>query len=496
MRDVKSALSRRRLLSILGTAPLAGRAGLAQEPAALDSSAAGRRFHHRQLGRTGKWVAPFGLGGQGALQWTPEGADPADIVVRAIELGVNYLDTANSYGPSQSHFNQAFRRLRLCPDQRPFNGALRERLFIAAKTAARYSRNPEQPDAPTAVPEMKRALSELFGDGSGRFPEGAYLDSIQVENIATLADVDAIYEGLSNRGGGRPERIGALAGLRDYRDGTNYSGQNPDHRIHVKHIGITGHQSSMILMNALRRDEEGVFDTLLVALNANDRNYCAHQNNVLPVAVAKGIGVVAMKAFADGVFYGKRTRFSQGPDDVVQSVGKEDGLSHLDLIRYPASLPGVACVVTGVGHIHRENPEDDQIAVNLAAVVSDLVTRPERIKTEQELRSRGMTRTNYFQDPPTGLVQPGDVSAKKDGDRILVSWNSALAGAEAIQSYLVLAGERLLLSVPFRPQTTLAPLTAVVPASSVGEEPVSVVASNLPAWMRRPENPGSGRGGR
>jgi len=159
-------------------------------------------------------------------------------------------------------------------------------------------------------------------------------------------------------------------------------------------------------------------------------------------------------------------------------------------------LPGVACVVTGVGHIHRENPEDDQIAVILAAVVSDLVTLPERIKTEQELRSRGMTRTNYFQDPPTGLVQPGDVSAKKDGDRILVSWNSALAGAEAIQSYLVLAGERLLLSVPFRPQTTLAPLTAVVPASSVGEEPVSVVASNLPAWMRRPENPGSGRGGR
>ena len=72
---------------------------------------------------------------------------------------------------------------------------------------------------------------------------------------------------------------------------------NPEHRIHVQGIGITGHKSSAVLMDALRRDTENVIDTLLVALNANDRHYCCHQNNVLPVALAKGMGVIAMKVF-------------------------------------------------------------------------------------------------------------------------------------------------------------------------------------------------------
>ena len=54
---------------------------------------------------------------------------------------------------------------------------------------------------------------------------GAYLDMILIHNLNTREEVDALYEGLDNPDP-KAERIGALAALRDYRDGTNLTGLN------------------------------------------------------------------------------------------------------------------------------------------------------------------------------------------------------------------------------------------------------------------------------
>jgi hypothetical protein len=94
--------------------------------------------------------------------------------------------------------------------------------------------------------------------------------------------------------------LGALAGLLDYRDGTNYTGLNPEHRIYIEHIGITGQSDSPTLMSAIRHDTHDVIDTLLVSFNPNGRLFGANQNDVLPLAMARGMGVIAMKVFADG----------------------------------------------------------------------------------------------------------------------------------------------------------------------------------------------------
>jgi len=88
----------------------------------------------------------------------------------------------------------------------------------------------------------------------------------------------------------------ALAGLLDFRDGTSYTGLNPERRICVKHIGITGHANSPILMRAVRLDNQDVIDTVLMALNANDRQSDSSQNNILPLAVARGMGGFARLA--------------------------------------------------------------------------------------------------------------------------------------------------------------------------------------------------------
>ena len=468
-------ISRRQLVAALGTLPAAG----LLSPGSLYAQAA-RQFPRRTLGRTGVPVVPLGLGGQASLQWTKPGIDAPDIIVRAVQLGLNYLDTANVYGASQMQYGEAFRRLHLTPSDSNYNRALRGSLYIATKTRARFALDPA--NQPTAIDDLKRSLTQIFGDGKGFIPDGAYLDAIQCHNLQALADVDQIYEGLADRGTGKPERIGALAGLLDYRDGTNYTGLNPEHRIWVRHIGITGHFSSAVLMSAIRRDTADVIDTVLVALNANDRTFSAHQNNVLPLARARGLGVIAMKIFADGAFYGKEPHFSTTPADVNLAVGKNGAIAYSDLVRYPLSLPGVSCEIIGTGHIDRQRQEADQMVANLAASLQDLPSETERLRIENDAAARH-AGSNYFQEK-RGLVQPSGVKIKRDGDRLVVMWNTALAGAEPIQSYEIRAGQRTLLTLPFRPQLTEAPITAIVPVASIASDPVTVIASEAPPRAR------------
>ena len=461
-------VTRREMLGVLGALPAGGVSGL------YGQAAAG--FPRRLLGRTGRMVVPLGLGGQASLQWTAAGIDAPDIIVRAVQLGVTYLDSANAYGPSQVNYGEAFRRLHLTPADTNYDRGLRERLYIASKTVRRQAANPAL-DAPTAIDDLKRSLTQMFGDGKGFIPEGAYLDAIQIHNLTAMAQVNLIYEGYAERAGAKmPQTIGALAGLLDYRDGTNYTGLNPEHRQYVRHIGITGHQSSPVLMSAIRRDRDQVIDTVLVALNANDRLCSSHQNNLLPLAVGRGLGVIAMKVFADGAYYGKEPRFSRNPEDVIATVGKPGAVNYSDLVRYPLSLPGVGVAIIGTGRINRDKPEADQLMANLTAALKDMPSDTERQRIESESKSLHGAATNYFQEKTNVLVQPAEVKTRKDGDRVIVEWNTAFAGPEPVRSYEIQSGNKVLLSLPFRPQLTETPLTAWVPAAAAVDA-ITVVAS-------------------
>ena len=55
---------------------------------------------------------------------------------------MNYLDSANVYGPSQMNYGEAFRRINLVPGKPGYNAALREHLYIASKTNKRFARDP------------------------------------------------------------------------------------------------------------------------------------------------------------------------------------------------------------------------------------------------------------------------------------------------------------------------------------------------------------------
>ena len=63
---------------------------------------------------------------------------------------------------------------------------------------------------------------------------------------------------------------------------------------------------------------------MLVAINSNDKLYLNHQHNVIPVAQAKNMGIIAMKVFADGAMYSKYANWTRDHEGVVRTVGTRE----------------------------------------------------------------------------------------------------------------------------------------------------------------------------
>ena len=88
--------------------------------------------------------------------------------------------------------------------------------------------------------DLKRTLSQIFGDGKGNYPKGAYLDMMMVHNITSDNDINTIYVGY-DKTDPKDERIGALATLIDFRDGTNLTGLNPKEEKLIRHLAEAHH---------------------------------------------------------------------------------------------------------------------------------------------------------------------------------------------------------------------------------------------------------------
>ncbi len=56
----------------------------------------------RNLGKTGYHVGIFSLGGQAALERADNAAVAVPIIEKALDLGVNYIDTSSIYGGPQA----------------------------------------------------------------------------------------------------------------------------------------------------------------------------------------------------------------------------------------------------------------------------------------------------------------------------------------------------------------------------------------------------------
>jgi hypothetical protein len=365
------------------------------------------------------------------------------------------------------NYGKAFRQLDLIPGQSGFNEILRRSIFLTSKTHLRFAKgNIEMEglhnwtnggEGSHTIDDLKRSVSQIFGDGEGNYPKGAYLDMVLIHSVTSLADVNAVYMGLEKTDP-KDECIGALAALRDYRDGTNLTGLNPKEEKLVRHIGFSGHYNAGVMMDMIRRDNENILDGLLVSINSNDKLNFNMQHNVIPVARAKNMGLIGMKVFADGAMYSKEARWSGQPSDVVREVGSKS-LPHKPLIQYTLTTPGINTAIIGIGQIS-DDPKHCQLAQNIDAsqITAAGLSETDRDDVEKLTRDVKGGKTNYFQSDRSGLSGGQDFKVKQIEEmKVELTWNSAYAHNDPIDRYEVLRNETKIDEISHKPQTSTAP---------------------------------------
>ena len=236
--------SGRRAFLKLGGATAA--AGLVTNGAAAQSrpAATAPAMPTRNLGQTGYKVGIFSLGGQGALE-RPNNRDVAvPIIERALDLGVNYLDTSSIYGGpqrwSERYFGEVMRRRR-------------GEAFLASKTKERTRDG--------SMRMIEESLKLLNTD---------HLDLWQLHDIGLPEDIQAVFA-----------KGGAMEALLQARE-----------QKMVRYLGITGHYRPEALIEGIRRFP---FDAILLAVNAADAHHFAFTETLLPMAVEKRMGIIGMK---------------------------------------------------------------------------------------------------------------------------------------------------------------------------------------------------------
>lgn len=251
----------------------------------------------RNLGRTGFTVGLFSLGGQAAVEQPDNEAVAVPIVERALDLGVNYIDTAARYGGdarwSERYIGAVMKRRR-------------REVFLASKTRDRRRDG--------SLRSLETSLKLLHTD---------HLDLWQIHNLSSQDEVDEIFA----PGGA----IQALAEAREQRL--------------VRFVGVTGHADPAVLIEAIRRFP---FDAVLLALNAADPHHLSFKKELLPLAVEREMAIIGMKIPARGLLL---SSWRPPAETTSRFAGTVPGtLGMPEAMRYVLSLP-VSTVIVGCDSI-------------------------------------------------------------------------------------------------------------------------------------------------
>jgi len=264
------------------TAALLAPSALADTPKALPSLPSNPKtpsaMPTRNLGKTGYKVGIFSLGGQASLE-KPNNFDVAvPIIERALDLGVNYIDTSSIYGGPERWSEQYVGRVM---EHR------RNQAFLATKTIQR-SRD-------GSLRMIEKSLELLKTD---------HIDLWQLHDIGTMTNVDAVFA----KGGA----MEALVEMQEQKV--------------VRHLGVTGHYRPDALIECIKRH---LFDTILMAINAADPHHYSFSEALLPLAVERQMGIIGMKVPGRG-----RILSTWTPPPIEQQKHSWEGMS------VQASTPG------------------------------------------------------------------------------------------------------------------------------------------------------------
>jgi uncharacterized protein len=240
---------------------------------------------YRQLGSTGLRVSAIGYGGAplgltnylGA--WNPADAaqrrGAVDAILRALELGVTYFDTALAYGDGES--------------ERILGEARRE-----AAARGTGTQGTERMLLATKVPSRERSYEGVLRSAETSL---ANLGVQQVDVLQLHGSVWRDEEAEAVLAGG------ALDALRELRRAGK-----------ARAIGFTSETPSPGTYRLVR---SGAFDVLQIAYNVLYQDACNLMVNSGPIVEAKerGMGVVTMRSLSSGVFQKLLARWQQQAQD-------------------------------------------------------------------------------------------------------------------------------------------------------------------------------------
>lgn len=211
----------------------------------------------RPFGKTGREVCMLSFGA-GALARRLEFDDAVAVVTYALDAGIMYVDTAESY-KSEKHVGKAVAGRR--------NG-----LFLATKTLQR--------GCDGAMRELEQSLKLLGTD---------HLELWQVHSIGDAGETGEQ----------------ALARLRK-PDSVMKAMRRMKAQGVIDLIGFTGHTNPNYMMQILDANDLD-FDTMLFAISAAvaRKDGRGWEQRVLPTGRKKGLGLIAMKVFGGGKVVGK-----------------------------------------------------------------------------------------------------------------------------------------------------------------------------------------------
>jgi len=203
----------------------------------------------RTLGKTGLEVSVLGLGG-GRVGKLDDGGDARDVIRRCYDLGVNYFDAAaaGAYGLSQARYGRVLAEFR-------------QKIVYGTKTRHR-TRGHAQID-------LNQSLGALKTDR---------IDLYQIHNVLDDEDVENIF---------RPR------GLMEMIEKAKKDGK-------IRFVGVTCHTSPAVVNRII---SDYAFDTVLIPLSVTDGAAdpeMSFEKSTLPLALEKGMGVIAMKTVGAG----------------------------------------------------------------------------------------------------------------------------------------------------------------------------------------------------
>lgn len=276
---------------------------------------------YRELGSTGERVSAIGLGGHHiGLKHVDEELG-IRIIRTAIERGITFMDNSWDYndGVSETRMGKA-----LCD-------GYRDKVFLMTKIDGRTKQ--------VAARQIDESLQRLQVD---------CIDLVQHHEVLRFEDPHRVFD-----------EEGANVALLEARQAGK-----------LRYIGFTGHKDPSIHMHMLQvAAEHGFkFDTAQLPLNVMDAHYRSFAKLVVPELVKQNIGILGMKALADGV------------------ILRSNAVTPIECLHYALNQP-TSVVITGIDSmeildqafeaVQTFQPIDEQQERSLLAKTAEAASRGE-----------------------------------------------------------------------------------------------------------------------